>query len=589
VTTTRNNSPEDGLDEPADDPLEPAAPVAGARGPLGLLDRHPFAVVAAVATMVAVAHAVWIWTHRHLGAFDPDEAGYIANSLRFQRSIDLGNPLAFVRTVGATGTGPVVPLLSVPFLLFGPRDPRAAMMIQPVLLVVSALAVAGIARRLAGSRTAVAAGLVWATLPTVALATQSYWLGLGAATFAALAIWALLESDRLTNRWTYAYGACIALMVMSRTMAVAFAPALGLAGAVVAGRDRKSWWGLVKAGLVAVAMAGPWWLVNWDSLSEYLFSYGFGKRAALFGQGTVLERVWFRLTRIGEATNLSTASDWSNPMQAVLTFTVASSAWVALKDYRRNRTLPAGLRGGLAVGLAVVVGIAALASTTNNGVWFELPVVVLLVPLTLAAASRGWWGLRAVLGAALVAFAIWTMGRSLWLIEPGPVQPPRSAHYEDGFAQYDVRFASDRRDQLAAATADWRATNRRVFRSLAELVPTGDPVPATVSGNMVLLNANSLALQAELDVVDFRPEIPDTVRSRKERAKFLTPTTSDVGGTKVERLLVLELHDKILFTPDEKVRDFARQAKAAGWQVVDSVPLPTGGVVEILRHRDNLD
>ena len=51
---------------------------------------------------------------------------------------------------------------------------------------------------------------------------------------------------------------------------------------------------------------------------------------------------------------------------------------------------------------------------------------------------------------------------------------------------------------------------------------------------------------------------------------------------------MLELHDKILFTPDEKVRDFARQARAAGWKVVGTVPLPTGGVVEILRHRDNL-
>ncbi len=588
MTTTRNNSPTDGLEEPVGEDQEPAAPATTGRGPLGLLDRHPYLVVAVVAAMVGTAHAVWIWTHRHLGAFDPDEAGYIANALRFQRSIDLGNPMAFVRTVGGTGTGPVVPFLSLPFLLLGPRDPRMAMMVQPVLLVVSALAVAGIARRLAGPRTAVAAGLVWATLPTVALATQSYWLGLGAATFAALAVWALLESDRLTNRWTYAYGACIALMAMSRTMAVAFAPALGLAGVVVAGRDKKAWWGLVKAGLVAVAMAGPWWLVNWDSLTEYLFSYGYGKRAALFGQGTVVDRIWFRLTRIGESTNLSTASDWSNPVQAVVAVTVASSAWSVGRDYRKDRTLPAGLRGGLAVGAAVVAGIAALASTTNNGVWFELPVVVLLVPLTLAAASRGWWGLRVVLGAAFLAFGVWTLGRSLWLIGPGTSQPPRSAHYEDGFAQYDTRFSSDRRDQLAAATADWRATNRRVFRTLAELVPTGDPVPATVSGNMVLLNANSLALQAELDVVDFRPEIPDTVKPRRERAKFLTPTTTDVGGTEVERLLVLELHDKILFTPDEKVRDFARQARAAGWKVVGTVPLPTGGVVEILRHRDNL-
>ena len=550
---------------------------------MALVDRRPLVVVAVAATAVALAHAVWIWTHRHLGAFDPDEAGYLANALRYQRSIDLAHPLDLVRAVGGTGTGPVVPLLSLPFLLLGPRDPRAAMLVQPLLMVVSAVAAAGVSRRLAGPRSAVAAGLTWATLPTVALATQSYWLGLGAATFALLAAWALLESDRLTNRWTYAYGACIALMAMSRTMAVAFAPALGLAGVVIAGRDRRSWWGLVRAGLVAVALAGPWWLVNWNSLTEYLFSYGYGKRAALFGQGTVLDRVWFRLTRIGEGTNLSTASDWSNPMQALVTVTVLSSAVAVARDFRRDRTVPAGLRGGLAVGVAVVAGIAALASTTNNGVWFELPVVALLVPLTLAAASRAWWGLRALLGVALVGFGAWTLGRSLWIIEPGPVQPPRSAHYEDGFAQYDTRFSSQQRDHLAVATREWRRANQSIVRAMSRLTPAGQPVAATVSGNMVLLNANSLALQFELDRRDFRPEIPDTERSAKERAAFLTPTTTDRAGSRIERLLVLELHDKILFTPDAKVRRFAAQAQRAGWRTVATVPLPTGGVVEVRR------
>ena len=587
MTTTRNNSPAGGLEEPVDEELEPVAPATTGRGALGLLDRHPFLVVAVVASLVALTHAVWIWTHRHLGAFDPDESGYIANALRFQRSIDLRHPLDFVAAVGGTGTGPVVPLLSLPFLLLGPRDPRTVMMVQPVLLVVSALAVAGIARRLAGPRTAVAAGLVWATLPTVALATQSYWLGLGAATFAALAVWALLESDRLTNRWTYAYGACIALMAMSRTMAVAFAPALGLAGVVVAGRDKRSWWGLVKAGLVALAMAGPWWAVNWNSLTEYLFSYGYGKRAALFGQGTVLDRVWFRMTRIGEATNLSSASDWSNPFQVVVALTVASSTWKVVRDYRKDRTLPAGLRGGLAVALACATGIAALASTTNNGVWFELPVVVLMVPLTLAAASRGWWGLRAAMGASLLAFAVWTMGRSLWLIGPGPTQPPRNAHYEDGFAQYDTRFAADHRDQLAAATADWRRVNRQLLRALEAQVPPGAEIPVTVSGNMELVNNNSLSLAAELDGRALRPEIPDTALPAAARARLLTPTTG-AHGAQVERLLVLGLHDRTLFTPDADVRKFARQARAAGWKVVATVPLPGGGRFEVLRHRDNL-
>jgi hypothetical protein len=42
-----------------------------------------------------------------------------------------------------------------------------------------------------------------------------------------------------------------------------------------------------------------------------------------------------------------------------------------------------------------------------------------------------------------------------------------------------------------------------------------------------------------------------------------------------------------LFTPDAQVRSFARLARRLGWRTVESVELPGGGKVEILRHKSN--
>ena len=110
--------------------------------------RHPLLVVLILAGIVAVIQGVWIWNHRLQGALDPDESGYIATAFRYQRT--LGNdPLALPREIGGTGNGPLIPLLSVPLLWIGPQDPRTALLIQPILGLVTAVASAGIARKLA--------------------------------------------------------------------------------------------------------------------------------------------------------------------------------------------------------------------------------------------------------------------------------------------------------------------------------------------------------------------------------------------------------------------------------------------------------
>ena len=237
---------------------------------------HPLRTVAAVSVAVGAGHAWWIWTHRHLGAYDPDEAGYLADAFRYHRALVTGGPGALFTEIRYSGTAPLVPLLSALLLIVGPADPRMALMIQPVLLTLLCLATAGIARRVVTPRRAVVAGLVPLALPVTVLASQSYWFGLAAATFAAAAVWSLLESSAGRNRWIWAYGAAVGCMVLSRTMALAFVPGMLVGtGWVVRSDPGARRRALAAFGLAAV-IAGPWYLAQREVIFSYLTSYGYG-------------------------------------------------------------------------------------------------------------------------------------------------------------------------------------------------------------------------------------------------------------------------------------------------------------------------
>lgn len=543
-------------------------------------------VVALGTGLVAVAQGVWIWQNRHLGAFDPDESGYIATALRFHRTLG-SDPLAFPRAFASTGYGSLVPLASVPLLWLGPDEARTVLLVLPLLMVVTSVAIAGIARRLAGSGSAIVSGLIFSSIPTAVLATQTYWFGLGAAAALALALWALLASDRLANRWTYAYGAGIAAMLLSRTMTLGYLPAVLLAGAVVAGRRRSSWVGLAKAVGVVAVTALPWYLVGREAIFGYLLDYGYGREAGFFGEGGPWARLANRIDRLHIGLGL---------VGPVLLAGVA--AGVVWELWRQRASLgdlwghrPPATRGYAAVLVAFGVGMAVLVTTTNTGVWFELPMVAILIPLAVVPASRLPRPVIAVGLVPIAAVGVLQLACSLWLVSPTAEVPlvadgVRSAQYEFGFAEFDPRFRPERRDELTGAARDWARLSREVDRRVHAITGGGQEV-VTISGSFELFNSNTFQLASELQGRTTRTNIPDTGGGRDVRAGYLTPRapTRDGRGT-AERLLVIIEHDHSVFPADERVDALHREALDAGWVVVEQVPIPLGGAVLILRHPD---
>jgi hypothetical protein len=111
----------------------------------------------------------------------------------------------------------------------------------------------------------------------------------------------------------------------------------------------------------------------------------------------------------------------------------------------------------------------------------------------------------------------------------------------------------------------------------------GTPL-VTVSGNMPLFNANTIALAAEVEHRPLRVEVPDTTDVADVRAHLAPRAAPHAGGAATERILLIALDDNGLFDPDVDVRSFGRAAQSAGWRPVRRWSMPDGGEVVELRR-----
>jgi 4-amino-4-deoxy-L-arabinose transferase-like glycosyltransferase len=214
-----------------------------------------------------------------------------------------------------------------------------------------------------------------------------------------------------------AWGACLGLMLLARTMTVAFVPGLVVA-ALVPVFARKSARGLLRvlAGLVVgTAVAATWYVHNFESVYTYLTSYGYGAQAASYGaQRSLLSAHDWYFFLLGQANGYFYAG--------VAAFLMVG--WLAAAGVVAGRCLRARSRGWgvrpllhqvrarlamapvvLSCVIVAAAGTLTLMSSRNNGSGFVAPLVV---PLVVVAS----WGISA-LGAAVLAHRRTTLGIAL--------------------------------------------------------------------------------------------------------------------------------------------------------------------------------
>lgn len=577
----------------------------GASGRTLAVDRHgstatplvrrvaarPVLVVAALSTVVAVLHLLWVSKHRGVGGLGVDETGFSATALRFERALTEGGPLELVRSILEAPTAPVVPLLSLPFLAVAGPSVTAVLGGQAVVSVAVATAIAGLSARLAGASAGLVAGVIAAGVPVHVVMARYVQFASAVSATLCLLLWALVASDRGTRRGPMvAAGAALGLMLVSRSMAVAFVPAVVAASAVLLRRDRRVADNAVLAISVAAVVAAPWWVSNWSTVAPYLFSFGYGRGAEQIEEIPVVLRLPIRLGL--------TVMD-IRPLMLV-PFLVGAVLF-ARRHHRTirslgRRRLVAQHRPLVAVSVAGVVAFATLLSSSNSGSWFQAPVEALGLVVVAAAGvhlarparRRLTTFVVAVAVANVLLISVWTPGASVPLggASASAVLFAGTEQVQAiDFAEIDERFAVDASwGQRRRAEREWAAATSRVARAIEEIeTDRRNPVVRTFVGEIRLLNASTLDLwytwRGERSPPIESVTAPEAARSDDESA--LDPV---VDGS--ERVLVSIRAEDGTAGARVDPRPVLRQAELAGWRTARRIALPAGGTATILRHED---
>ncbi len=271
-----------------------------------------------------------------------------------------------------------------------------------------AFAAYGIGERLAGPRLGALAALAVATSEGALLFSREYVFALPAAALLSCAVYALLRSERLrVRRWAVACGVALGLMVLARTMAVAYAPGV-FAAALVAilaferSDLRQRFLNLALMAVVAVLVAGTWYFNNLKPVWEYLTDFGYGSESAYFGaQHSVVS--WARFKRIVDQI---VYDDLLLPLMLLVLIGLIALAAIAVRrvwaaEDRSEALLRLAASDAFAIGLVFAAGFAALMTSRNTGNGFTLPISMLLPPLAVLALR--YYRVAAAPVAALVA------------------------------------------------------------------------------------------------------------------------------------------------------------------------------------------
>jgi 4-amino-4-deoxy-L-arabinose transferase-like glycosyltransferase len=480
-------------------------------------------IVAAGCVVMAAINVWWVATYRHGYPMDVDENGYtmigVINFLNFENA---GLSGWWESVQNQTPNAPLLPALTSIVLIFNPGVLQGF----GVLILFGALltlATYGIGERLAGPRLGALAALAVGTSQGIFVFTHEYIFALPTAAFLSCTVYALLRSEGMLRwRWAVACGAAIGLMMLSRTMAVAFLPGIGVAALLpiaVNYRDelKKR---LLNLGLLvvsAVLVAATWYWKNFGPVYDYLTEFGYGSQAKNFGESSSTLS-WERFKSVAEKI---IQGDLLVPMSLLVVIgLVACGVAVAQRLIQAEDRRAEALRilGSNAMALFIVAGagFGALMSSQNGGFGFTFPVAMLLPPLAVVALR---FYRAAIVPAAALVVAIAAVNLlansnlSDDISEPRLVEVPVFGEMPwisgEPASVGNVRQQTPGpRTRFTSADEGYVAVDKEMAKTLLEeIAPEGVPRLVAFASRHRVVSTNSIGLAG---TVDFRRGIPFT-------------------------------------------------------------------------------
>ncbi|HEX6229850.1 MAG TPA: glycosyltransferase family 39 protein [Solirubrobacterales bacterium] len=351
------------------------------------------ALLCGLATLVTL-HIVWLDRFRFGFLTEWDESGYISIALDNVDALESGGPGSLASTVLDQGVqAPLVPLSAVfTNVIFG-TGVDSSLLVGPIFFTVLVLSTYAVGRQLTTPWWAVLAAFCVSSAPVVADFTRLFHFAVPAAALFTSALWALLRSEGLSRRsWAIACGLLLGLMVLARSMTIAYLPGFGVAAALplLLSRVERRNRAINLALLVGCggALAALWYAPNLYSVGDYLLNFGYGAESSAFGEQRSPLSPAYWTAELG-----GLIDDLYLPLSLALAVCLAAAAASSLRRRRSIRLSQETVRRWLTskAGLTLIVvaaGYLALTSSSNEGTAFALPWVPALVALVVAATSR---------------------------------------------------------------------------------------------------------------------------------------------------------------------------------------------------------
>ncbi|SHF17884.1 Dolichyl-phosphate-mannose-protein mannosyltransferase [Kaistia soli DSM 19436] len=252
------------------------------------------------------------------------------------------------------------------------------------------------ARRIAGEWFALLATLLIATSPYMIGYSRTFNFAMAATLCTTAALLCLVSSQQMrSRRWAIALGFCVGLMVIARTVTIAFYPAIMLAvlWCVFSRKDGvgRAFFNAVIAGIVAVITAASWLAFTWREVFDYLTSFGYGDKAASYGPTAFWDSVRTTLQYSAAYFQLFQTLLILSGVLALIIATLVSALSVGWRktasDIRSSPIAP--------ISIFAAASMMALMSSANKGTGFSAPLAPALIIIAV-------YGFRALIPVASV-------------------------------------------------------------------------------------------------------------------------------------------------------------------------------------------